>query len=321
MAKFTIQKAEKIKRKMRLALIGVSKSGKTLTMLKFLRALVGEEGKFAVLSSEGDNCQQYTGANGVGDFDLIVLDDFSPTNYIEAMQYLVKQGYGAIGIDSLSHAWSGKGGCLEIADSGGGGSSKFTTGWGKATPLHNKLIAEINACPVHLIATMRQKADYILETNSQGKTVPKRVGMAAVQREGMEYEFDITGEMHEATLTVDGIRGEELEGYLGKSFTKPNADFIDAIRACFDDKPYTPVSKPEKPEHKPQATPPADTSPEAQNAMFAKAKAAIQSAKAASDIAGIRRNVKLRGDQGLLSDSHVMELLDLCTEVENSFAE
>lgn len=311
MAKFTIQKAEKLKRKMRLALIGVSKSGKTLTMLKFLRALVGEEGRFAVLSSEGDNCQQYTGASGVGDFDFISLEDFSPTNYIEAMQYLVKQGYGAIGIDSLSHAWSGKGGCLEIAD--GNGSAKSFNGWAKATPLHNKLIAEINTCPVHLIATMRQKADYILETNSHGKTVPKRVGMAAVQREGMEYEFDITGEMHEATLTVDGIRGEELEGYLGKSFTKPNADFIDAIRACFDDKPYT---APEKPATKPE---PPVTSPEQQQATFDKAKAAIHAAKAASDIAGIRRNVKLRGEQGLLSDAHVMELCDLCTEMENSY--
>ena len=45
--------------------------------------------------------------------------------------------------------------------------------------------------PCHIIATMRAKQDYVLETNDRGKQQPKKVGMAPVQREGMEYEFTV----------------------------------------------------------------------------------------------------------------------------------
>jgi hypothetical protein len=38
---------------------------------------------------------------------------------------------------------------------------------------------------------MRAKQEYVLETNDKGKQVPKKVGMAPVQREGMEYEFTV----------------------------------------------------------------------------------------------------------------------------------
>jgi hypothetical protein len=40
-----------------------------------------------------------------------------------------------------------------------------------------------------MICTMRSKQEYVLEKNEKGKEVPRKVGMAPVQREGMEYEF------------------------------------------------------------------------------------------------------------------------------------
>ena len=33
--------------------------------------------------------------------------------------------------------------------------------------------------------------DYVVETNEKGKSVPKKVGLAPIQREGMDFEFDI----------------------------------------------------------------------------------------------------------------------------------
>jgi len=302
MSGFTIKKAEKKKRKLRLALVGASKSGKTLTMLKFLRALVGPNGKIGVVTTEGDNCQIYAGAEGVGEFDMIVLDEFNPQTYIDAMNAFVKAGYDACGIDSLSHAWMGKGGCLEIVDSSSG-SNKFSSGWSKATPLHNELISAINHCPVHLIATMRQKVDYVIETGANGKQTPKKVGMAAVQRDGMEYEFDITGTMEHAELTVDGIRGTELESLVGKTFKKPGEDFIGKIIAFLDD---TKVQEPKKPDIKPAAsvTPPADD-------VYTKCKQAIKSATL-DTIQSVANRIMKTVETGRLTQDDGSTLLALC---------
>jgi len=298
MSKFAIKKAEKKKRKLRLALVGASKSGKTLTMLKFLRALVGSSGKIGVITSEGDNCQIYAGAEGVGDFDMIVLDIFNPQDYIDAMLAFVKAGYDAIGIDSLSHAWMGKGGCLEIVDSSSG-SNKFSSGWSKATPLHNELISAINHCPVHLIATMRQKVDYVIETGANGKQTPKKVGMAAVQRDGMEYEFDITGTMEQAELTVDGIRGTELESLVGRTFKKPGEDFIAKIVAFLDD------SKAPEPQQQNNVTP-------AKDDTYSKAHAAIMTAKSSEGLQKIADALMVRVQEGKLTQDDGSTLLALC---------
>lgn len=302
MSGFTIKKAEKKKRKLRLALVGASKSGKTLTMLKFARALVGQTGKIGVITTEGDNCQIYAGAEGVGDFDMIVLEEFNPGTYIDAMNAFVKAGYDVIGIDSLSHAWIGKGGCLEIVDSSGG--NKFQSGWGKATPLHNELIGAINHCSVHLIATMRQKVEYVLEDGANGKKTPKKVGMAAVQREGMEYEFDITGTMDSAELTIDGIRGTELESLVGKTFKKPGAEFIAKIVAFLDD---TKAPEPKKPDIKPATpvTPPTDD-------VYAKAHQAIMTAKNGEMLQKIADKLMIRIQEGAITQDDGSTLLALC---------
>jgi hypothetical protein len=300
MSGFTIKKAEKKKRKLRLALVGASKSGKTLTMLKFARALVGQTGKIGVITTEGDNCQIYAGAAGVGEFDMIVLEEFNPSTYIDAMNAFIKAGYDVIGIDSLSHAWMGKGGCLEIVDSSSG-SNKFSSGWSKATPLHNELIGAINHCPVHLIATMRQKVDYVIETVN-GKQTPKKVGMAAVQRDGMEYEFDITGTMEQAELTVDGIRGTELESLVGKTFKKPGEDFIGKIVAFLDDSksPALPTK------------PAPNVTPIAKDDTYSRAHTAIMTSKSVEGLQKIADALMVRVQEGKLTQDDGSTLLALC---------
>ena len=53
---------------------------------------------------------------------------------------------------------------------------------------------------------MRSKMDYVVETNDKGKSVPKKVGLAPVQREGMDYEFDIVFDLdlnHNAQSSKD----------------------------------------------------------------------------------------------------------------------
>jgi hypothetical protein len=109
-------------------------------------------------------------------------------------------------LDSISHAWAGEGGLLDtqgkLAD---GGMNSFTA-WRKLTPQHNAFIEAMIRSKLHLIATMRSKMDYVVETNDKGKSVPKKVGLAPVQREGLDYEFDIVFDLdlnHNALSTKD----------------------------------------------------------------------------------------------------------------------
>jgi hypothetical protein len=129
------------------------------------------------------------------------------------MHHAAEQGgYDVLVIDSLSHAWTGKDGVLdqvEKAKARAKGGSTFSDGWKFASPLHTKLVDTILQSRIHIIATMRSKTKYILEENDRGRQVPRKVGMEMVQRDGMEYEFDIVGELdqdHRLVVTKSRIK-------------------------------------------------------------------------------------------------------------------
>jgi hypothetical protein len=123
-------------------------------------------------------------------------------------------GYDVLIIDSYTHEWLW---CLEYANklSQGGGNS-FTS-WAKVTPRHDSLINAILNSNIHIICCMRSKQEYVLEEGKNGKQVPKKVGMAAVQREGLDYEFTIVFELsmnHLAECTKDRtglFMGKDIE--------------------------------------------------------------------------------------------------------------
>lgn len=180
-----IKKAVKERVKIRLALAGPAGAGKTLTSLKFAKVLA-EGGKILVIDTEHGRASVY--ANRF-DFDVIELDQFSPLVYIEALELAESEGYSVVIIDSLTHAWAGEGGVLEIVDKAtarSGNNNKFTSGWSVGTPLHNQLINKIMASPFHVIATMRAKTEYVME----GKASPKKIGTAPIQRDNMDFEFN-----------------------------------------------------------------------------------------------------------------------------------
>ena len=86
-----------------------------------------------------------------------------------------------------------------------GGMNSFTA-WRKLTPQHNAFVEAMVRSKLHLVATMRSKMEYVVETNDKGKSVPRKVGLAPVQREGMDYEFDIVFDIdlnHNAMSTKD----------------------------------------------------------------------------------------------------------------------
>ena len=168
---------------LRLALTGPSGSGKTYSALTIAKQL-GK--KIALIDTENGSAGLYCDKF---DFDMAEMHEpYLIKKYLKAMEAAFGAEYDVLIIDSLSHAWLELLRAKEALDSRGGNSF---ANWGKITPEHEKLKDAILHPKCHLICTMRSKQAYALEENDRGKTVPKKVGLAPVQREGMDYEFDI----------------------------------------------------------------------------------------------------------------------------------
>lgn len=224
------KRATKTQSKLRMALYGVSGSGKTYSALAIATGLGG---RIAVIDTERGSASKYASR-----FEFDVLDmqpPFSPASYVQAIKAAEAEGYDILIIDSLTHAWSGTGGALEMVDDAAKRSKSGNTyvAWRDVTPQHTALIDAIVQSRCHVIATMRSKTEYVIEKNSNGKDMPRKMGMAPIQRKGMEYEFDVVAEMTiENDLIVQKSRCEALTGLI---VSKPNGQVSQALRDWLTD--------------------------------------------------------------------------------------
>lgn len=204
------QKATRKKSKLRMLLTGPSGSGKTYSALQMAKGIVGPKGRIACIDTEHGSASLYSDQ---AEFDVMELQaPYSPERFIEAIDGAEAAGYDLLIIDSMTHEWNGKGGILEIHDqitkTAASGNSYMA--WASVTPRHNAFVDRILQSKIHIICTLRSKADFVLETNSKGKQTPKKVGMAPIQRDGIEYEFtsalDISIEGNLASASKDRTR-------------------------------------------------------------------------------------------------------------------
>lgn len=191
------KEAKKEQAFLRLALVGPSGCGKTYTALA-LAAGLGN--RCAAIDTERGSASLYAGASGFK-FSQLCLDTFEPKRYMEAIEAAEKEGFDVLVIDSLSHAWFGEGGVLDKVDqlkSGSRSGSSFDA-WRVATPMQNRLVDAILQYRGHVICTMRAKTKYIHDTteaaNGSKKTEIRKVGLEAIQRDGIEYEFTMVADM------------------------------------------------------------------------------------------------------------------------------
>lgn len=214
--------AQKKKSKLKLAIQGPSGSGKTYSALAIA---CGLGNKVAVIDSEGTSAQLY---GDIFQFDCDTLEKFSPLDYIAKIKEAEDGGYDVIVIDSLSHEWFGVDGALDLVSKESirnkGGNSYFA--WRNVTPLHNQLINTIIQSKTHIIATMRTKESYVVDDQS-GKKVPKKIGLEAIQRDGIAFEFTIVCDIDmEHNLIVTKTRMSELDGAI---INRPGKAFADTL--------------------------------------------------------------------------------------------
>jgi hypothetical protein len=234
------KKAERKRAFLKLALTGPSGSGKTLSAL-LLASGLGK--KIAVLDTENGSASLYSEKV---DFDVVELaPPFQTERYIHVIKEAEKAGYDVLVIDSMTHAWAGEGGLLqqkEEMDARGGNSY---TNWAKLTPKDNAFRSAILQSQMHVIVTMRSKQDYVLQENNKGKQAPIKVGLAPVQREGMEYEFTTVLDLamnHQAQASKDRT------GLFDGQFFTPSQETGEKLLAWLNSAPESaPVDAPKTP--------------------------------------------------------------------------
>ncbi|AAN12467.1 hypothetical protein PBI_CHE8_69 [Mycobacterium phage Che8] len=212
----------------RIALSGPSGSGKTYTALALGTALAD---KVAVIDTERGSASKYVGLNG-WQFDTVQPDSFSPLSLVELLGLAAGGEYGCVIVDSLSHYWMGVDGMLEQADRHAVRGNTFA-GWKEVRPDERRMIDALVSYPGHVIVTMRSKTEYVIEENERGKKTPRKVGMKPEQRDGIEYEFDVVGDLdHDNTLTVVKSRIHTLAKAV---VPMPGEEFAHQIRDWLSD--------------------------------------------------------------------------------------
>lgn len=194
MEKIQIRKASRKKSKLRLGISAPSGAGKTMGALLLAYGIVGNWDKIGLIDTEEGSGELYVGVtkHGVtfGEYQYIrISKNFSPVNYTDCIHAFEQSGVELIIIDSLTHAWAGTEGILEKQNRVADRTKNSYTAWREVTPDHNALVNSMLQSSCHIIGTMRSKVDYAMQTGINGKIQIVKMGLAPVQREGMEYEF------------------------------------------------------------------------------------------------------------------------------------
>ena len=198
----TFKRAVRSKSKLRLGITGPSGSGKTLGALIIAKALAAAgNGRIAVIDSEKGSASLYASPLKLGngetfyppEFDVLELEaPYTPEKYRDAVKAASQAGYEVCIIDSMTHEWSGIGGCLELVDQIAQAKYRGNSwsAWNDVTPRHRDFIDTTLQTPMHIIGTMRSKTE-TAQIEENGRKKVAKLGMKSEQRDGTDYEFTV----------------------------------------------------------------------------------------------------------------------------------
>ena len=196
-----IQKAKRHQVKLRIGISGASGFGKSYSALLLAYGITGDWNRIAIIDTENNSASLYS---HLGEYNVLsLLEPYNPERYIQALETCEDAAMEVIIIDSISHEWNGKGGCLEIHEKLGG---RFQD-WAKVSPRHQSFIDKILQSKCHIITSVRRKTDYSMDSDMSGKTKVIKHGTKEETRTGFEYEltvnFEIVNDNHLAKASKD----------------------------------------------------------------------------------------------------------------------
>jgi len=175
--------------KLRVGISGPSGFGKTYSALLLAYGMTGDYAKIAIVDTENQSASLYS---HLGNYNTLSLKPpYEPENYIKAIELCEQADIEVVIVDSITHEWSGQGGCLNIHEQLGG---RFQD-WAKVSPRHQAFIDKILQSKCHIITTARTKVDYSMDKDSSGRTKVTKHGMKEITREGFEYELTVNFEL------------------------------------------------------------------------------------------------------------------------------
>lgn len=198
--------------KLRMALTGVTGSGKTLGALYIAFGITNDWSKIALIDTEHERARFYAKRDDLSTGEFYYASISAPYSTQKYIEYVSKAAElvgedGVVIIDSLSHAWNNEGGVLEVKEKIAMQPNKNSfSAWLDAGREQNKMVNNILSSDCHTIVTLRSKMEYVLQENERGRQSPVKVGLAPVQRDDLEYEFDIVlniDRSHIATASKD----------------------------------------------------------------------------------------------------------------------
>lgn len=252
MMDFKFEEATREAIKLRMALKAIAGGGKTYSALALMTHILGEPGpemtkRIALIDTERGSSRRYAKGRPFH-FSVLELKSFEPETFVKAIRAAADAGFEGVIIDSLSHEWAGTGGALEQSDNAKKRGGNAFAAWGDITKRHNAVLDAITDSPIHVIATMRTKTTYeqTEDAETKKKTV-RKLGLQPVQRDGVEYEFDILLDLDADNVAY--VEKTRCMAITGKTFRQPGKDLGKIIRSWLDDTDTQPAQR--KPEAEP----------------------------------------------------------------------
>lgn len=227
MSQFVITEAQREQLILALALIAPSGAGKTLGALKIAKGMIDKRypemdeaakwKKIGFIDTEHKRAKIYANTTrfGLEIGSFIHLDFTAPytvDRFDDAVEALKKYGCEIVITDSISHFWEGDSGLLDLQQTKGGNFQA----WREINPHYNNLVSLITGerHEIDMINCIRSKQKYEVSTSETGKLSVEKLGLQPVQRDSLEYEFQIVFSInmeHVATTLKDN--SGLFEGY------------------------------------------------------------------------------------------------------------
>jgi hypothetical protein len=198
---YTFEPARRASAKPLIGLYAESGCGKTHSALLLARGFVGPQGRIGMIETESGrgeayaNPQEYpdlAGPDPASNYTVLRLhDDFSPTEYGNALKAAEAAKLDALIIDSASHEWEGPGGVLDMAAKNQEGGMKGVLVWQQPKIKHQRdFMLKFMQTPIPLVV-LCMRAKYPME--KKGNDWVRSGTLEPKQSEDILYEMFVHG--------------------------------------------------------------------------------------------------------------------------------